>query len=129
MRKPIRSFKDLEVYQRTLKAAFIVLDKIVPKLKQLKEYDLANQMSRACKAVPTLIGEGYAKKHQKRGFQKYLNDALGECNEMITHLVFCKDAYRIDPQLCEELIETYDISGKQIYRLRENWDKNKKGAG
>lgn len=70
-----------------------------------------------------IIAEGYAKKNQKLGWKKYLNDAIGECNEMITHLTYVRDLYpdRIDVGLCDKLIETYDVSGKQLYRLAQNW--------
>jgi len=56
-------------------------------------------------------------------WKKYLQDAIGECNEMITHLSYVRDLYsnKIDPNLCNKLIDTYDISGKQLYRLAESW--------
>jgi len=70
-----------------------------------------------------LIAEGYAKKNQKLAWKKYLQDAIGECNEMITHLSYVKDLYsdRIDLNLCNKLIEAYDVAGKQLYRLAESW--------
>ena len=117
----IKTFKDLEVYQKTLEAAKTVLIKLIPRLPGSEKYDLADQLRRCCKAIPTLIAEGYAKKHQPKAFQKYLEDALGECNEMNTHMTFCKDVYRIDEKLCNELIDIYEISGKQLYNLRRNW--------
>jgi len=117
----IRSFTDLDVYQRSLEAAKAILMKLIPRLPASEKYDLADQMRRCCKAIPALIAEGYAKKHQPRAFKKYLEDALGECNEMNPHLVFCRDVYGIDSKLCDDLIRTYEISGKQLYNLRRNW--------
>jgi hypothetical protein len=38
--KPIRSFKDLEVYQNSYKAMLIVMKQIVPKLPEAEKYDL-----------------------------------------------------------------------------------------
>ena len=59
------------------------------------------------------------------GFQKYLDDAMGECNETQVGLCQCRDIYAkyIDVKLCEELINEYDIIGKQLYRLEEAWGK------
>ena len=127
MNKKIVSFKDLIVYERTYNASIEVMNKIVSKLPVSEKYDLADQLRRACKAIPRLIAEGYGKRHQKSGFQKYLDDALGECNEMIVSLSHAKDLYfkYIDSKLCKELIESYDIAGKQIYRLSESWTKFK----
>lgn len=104
------------------------MTKIVPKLPGSEKYDLRDQMSRASKAAPRLIAEGYAKRHQKMGFQKYLDDAMAECNEIIVCLEHCRDIYGkfVNVGLCEELIRLYDQSGRQLYRLSESWTKFKK---
>ena len=122
-RKPIRSFLDLEVYQNTYAASVQVITKIVPKLPKEEQYDLADQLRRSSKAIPRLIAEGYSKKHQKKGFQKYLDDALSESNETIVSLSHVRDLYSryIDPQLCERLIDSYDKSSRQIYNLTKVW--------
>ena len=121
----ISSYKDLLVYQRAYKACILVMEQIVPKLPPSEKYDLANQLSRSSKAVPRLIAEGYAKKHQKRGFQKYLDDALGESNETQVGVCQSRDIYPnyVDIQLCEFLNNEYDIIGKQVYKLRVAWSK------
>ncbi len=119
--KSIRSFTDLNVYQRVLEATKITLIKLIPRLPTYEKFDLGDQMRRCCKAIPALIAEGYAKKHQLRAFKKYLDDALGECNEMNPHLVICRDVYGIDDKLCNYLIDTYEIAGKQLYNLKRNW--------
>ena len=64
----IRSFRDLEVYQRTYAAMLEVMKKVVPQLPREEKYDLKDQLSRSSKVVPRLIAEGYAKRHQKAGF-------------------------------------------------------------
>lgn len=125
--KKIVSFYDLIVYQNTYKASIEVMTKIVQKLPEEEKYDLADQLRRACKAIPRLIAEGYAKRHQRAGFQKYLDDALSECNEIIVSLSHAKDIYPkyVDVKICEDFISIYDVAGKQIYRLAESWTKFK----
>lgn len=121
--KSAYSFLDLEVYKTTYQAAIIVNTKIIPSLPEEEKFDLKSQMGRASKAIPALIAEGYAKKHHKNDWKKYLDDAIGECNEMITHLSFAKDLYpdKVNVKLCEELIESYNIAGKQLYSLGKSW--------
>lgn len=121
---PIRSFLDLDVYQKSYQAALTVNKEIVPKLPDTEKFDLKDQLRRASKAIPAIIAEGYAKKHHKRDWQKYIDDAIGEANEMIVHLSLVKDLYPnfIDVKLCEELIKTYDIIGKQLFRLGKSWN-------
>ena len=67
--------------------------------------------------------EGYSKKHQKKGFQKYLDDAMAESNEMIVSLSHARDLYSgyVDPKFCENLIDLYDKSSRQLYNLATKW--------
>ncbi|MGB9721065.1 MAG: four helix bundle protein [bacterium] len=127
-KKRITSFRDLEVYQNTYRACIEVMTKIIPKLPESEKYDLKDQLGRSSKAIPRLIAEGYAKRHQKSGFQKYLDDAMAECNETVVSLSQCRDIYRnfIDVQLCDSLIDIYDKSGRQLYNLSTAWSKFKK---
>jgi len=121
-KKIIRSFRDLDVYQNASKACKIVFEKILPKIPKSEEKDLRDQLSRSSKAVPRLISEGYAKKHQVKGFQKYLDDAHAESNETIVGLEQCVDLYNIEPIICRNLIDLYDKISRQLYKLALAWD-------
>ena len=123
--KTIRSFKDLDVYQNTYRAMLLVHKYILPKLPDREKYDLKDQLSRSTKSIPRLIAEGYGKRHQKAGFQKYLDDAMGECNETIVSLEQCKDLYSVNNPVLDEVLKIYDVSGRQIYKLREAWNNFK----
>ncbi len=120
-KKPIKSFKDLRVYQESYNCAIRVAKELLPKLPSKEKFDLIDQLSRSSKAIPRLIAEGYAKKHQKLGFVKYLDDAMAESNETVVGVEMCKDIYDVDTELCEQLIDKYDKIGRQLYRLSESW--------
>jgi four helix bundle protein len=124
-KKPIRSFKDLEVYQNTYKASVIIATQLLPKLPAREKFDLGDQLGRSSKAVPRLIAEGFAKKHQQSGFQKYIDDAMAECNETIVSLEHIKDIYKIEIELCNQLADTYDKAARQLFNLAEAWDNFK----
>jgi four helix bundle protein len=123
--KPITSFRDLQVYQNSYSACIEVMTKIIPSLPESEKFDLKKQLSSSVKAIPRLIAEGYAKRHQKYGFQKYLDDAMAECNETIVGMEMCRDIFGnyIDKKLCQELVNIYDVCGRQLYKLREAWGK------
>jgi four helix bundle protein len=122
-KKKIRSYNDLEVYQRAYKACLSVMKEVAPKLPDSERFDLRDQLSRSSKSIPRLIAEGSAKKHQRAGFQKYLDDAMAESNETQVSLCQCRDIYPnlIKEIVCNPLISQYDIISKQLYRLRESW--------
>jgi four helix bundle protein len=124
-KKPIRSFQDLDVYQVAYQAMLEVFKHILPKLPAEEKYDLVDQIRRSTKAVPRLIAEGHSKRHQKKGFQKYLDDAMAESNETIVSLTQARDLYSslVDEKRCDKLIDTYDKISRQCYNLAAAWDK------
>ncbi len=126
MENKVRSFQDLDVYKRLYKAMISVVSNILPKIPSEEKYDLADQIRRASKAPLAIIAEGYAKKNYKKDWLKYINEAIGECNEMIVHLSCCKDLYprNANIELINQLIDEYNISGKQLYRLGESWKRD-----
>jgi len=119
----IKSFLDLRAYQNLYTAMLCAMTKIAPSLPNYEKYDLADQIRRASKAAPALLAEGFAKRYQKRNWAKYLNDTLGESNEMIHHLSVCIDVYSqyVDVELCRKIISTYDIACRQITNLKKTW--------
>ena len=127
-KKPrITSFRDLVVYQTAYAACIKVMTELLPRLPVSEKYDLKDQLSRSVKAVPRLIAEGYAKRHQKAGFQKYIDDAMAECNETIVGLDMCRDIYKkylLDFPI-DELIDSYDKTGRQLYKLADAWSRFK----
>lgn len=95
---------------------------VLPKLPQREKFDLYDQLSRSTKAIPRLIAEGYSKKHQKAGFQKYIDDAHAESNESIVGIEQCRDLYQIDRVLCDRIVDSYDKISRQLFKLAEAWD-------
>ncbi|MCK4338574.1 MAG: four helix bundle protein [Candidatus Cloacimonetes bacterium] len=124
-KKRIRSFHDLDVYQNSYEAMLIVFREILPELPVEEKYDLIDQLRRSSKAIPRLIAEGHSKRHQKRGFQKYIDDAMAESNETIVSLCQAKDLYgnNIDVEVCKKLIDIYDKISRQLYNLEKAWNK------
>jgi len=126
--KRITSFRDLEVYQGAYQGCIEVMTEIIPNIPDIENNDLKGRLRRSVKAIPRLIAEGYAKRRQRRGFQKYLDDAMGECNETIVGLEQCKDLYgkKVDKVLWEKLIDLYDKSGRKLYHLSPAWSRFKR---
>ncbi len=123
--KPIKSYHDLEVYRTSYQAMIDVFKHILPVLPPEEKYDLTNQLRRSAKTIPRLIAEGHSKRHQKKGFQKYLDDAMAESNETAVSLSQAKDLYTslVNIKVCERLIDTYDKISRQCYNLALAWDR------
>jgi len=123
--RKIKSFEDLDVYRKSYKLSIIVCTKVVIKLPQEEKFDLADQLRRSSKAIPRLIAEGFGKRHQKKGFQKYLDDVIAEKNETVVSLCHVRDIYpeNVNSKSVQKLIDEYEIIGKQVYKLKKTWDK------
>jgi four helix bundle protein len=118
------SFLDLDVYRNSYNGMITIFKRILPILPKEERFDLFDQLRRSAKAIPRLIAEGHAKKHQNRGFQKYIDDAHAESNETIVSLSQVKDLFASEDnkELCLKLMDLYDKVSRQLYNLAEAWD-------
>ena len=116
----IQSFKDLKVYQESYDLA-LVINRAILRLPITEKYILVDQMRRASKSIPANIAEGYAKRLSEKEFKRYLLSAIGSCNEMVVHISFTKDLNFWSLEFCDELLKKYDVLGKQLTRLLQNW--------
>lgn len=78
-------------------------------------------MKRASRAIPSLIAEGWSRRKLLKNFRKYLREATGEANEMISHLEQSKIFGFTEEATAKKLIEQYDKVAAKLFSLRENW--------
>ncbi|MFH0985459.1 MAG: four helix bundle protein [Candidatus Omnitrophota bacterium] len=85
LKKPMKSFRDLMIWQRSVLLAELIYQKTecFPKAER---YGLVSQMRRAAVSIPSNIAEGYRRRHAKE-FQQFLNIALGSIGELETQVV------------------------------------------
>ena len=122
---PIKSFRDLEVYNESLELA-IEVDKLLRTFPKDEKFLLIDQMKRASRRIAPLIAEGYAKRESIKEFQKFVRDALAEANEMLTHLELAiRFKYVKDQETGTGLIEGYDRLGKKLTNLKDHWQNFK----
>mgnify|MGYP001571845246 CR=1 FL=1 len=116
----IRSFLDLEVYQESLILAKDI-NILVRGFPASEKHLLVDQMSRNSRGIPSLIAESWAKRYQVKEFIKYLRDAIGEANEMMSHLEQSRIFKLVEDEKAKALIQKYDYLAGKLNRLKENW--------
>ena len=122
--KKITGYRDLNVYQNLFRLMTVIITKVIVKLPKEEKFDLASQMRRSSKACPALLAEGFAKRYYQKHWSKYLDDCLGECNEMIHHLeatIALYSQYYQSKQSLETLIDQYDKCSRQLTKLKQVW--------
>ena len=114
----IRTYKDLEVYQKGYQLS-LKIHKLTQKLPEFERYEMGSQMRRAGISIPANIAEGYAKKQSTAEFKRFLSMSLGSCNEIQVFIEMCRDLDYMDKNLAEEILESYEVLGKQLNTLME----------
>jgi four helix bundle protein len=110
------TYKDLNVFQRAYRLALKVHNLSLKLPKEL-QYDLADQIRRSSRSIPSNIAEGYSRNKSLKDKINFLKSALGSNEEMIFNLRFLRDAKLISEKEFEELYKEYVICGKQLNRL------------
>jgi four helix bundle protein len=115
MGKEIRSFRNLEIWQRG-----IILVKDVYKETQNfpKEeiYGLTSQMRRAAISAPSNIAEGHIRQHRPE-FKQFLSIALGSLAELETQIIISRELDYIPAETSERLVGQVNSLGKMIRSL------------
>jgi len=94
---------------------------MVKRLPGYEQRDLVQQMRRASKSIPANIAEGFSKRRSAKDFKVYLAHALGSANEILVHLRVAQELGYLSQEETRELMEGYNIVGRQLNKLIQNW--------
>ncbi len=82
MKKEIRHFRDLEVYQRAFKLAMRIFD-ITKEFPKEEKFSLVDQIRRSSRSVCSNIAEAWRKRKYSAMFKNKLTDAMQEASETL----------------------------------------------
>lgn len=139
-RKPVKTFRDLDVYQKPLECAVLVAKEIVPQLVKHK-YPFAERTMECSLAVPLLVAEAHSLRFADFALGVgFLEKAMASCNKMVVYLEHAKGQYgsKFDTGLIDDLIGRYIDARTKMFHLEKSWkrfrseyndDKTGKGRG
>ena len=116
----IKSYEDLEIYERAYKIAMEVFWKS-KKFPQEEKYSLTSQVIRSSRSISSNITEGWAKREYENYFKQHLIHALGSNAETQNWIKFAKDCQYLSEDEFKVLVSELDIVGKMLYKLHQNW--------
>lgn len=124
-RKPVKTFRDLDIYQQAMNCAVIVVKNIRPKLVTLK-YPFLEGLMDCTMTVPLSIGEAHSIRFGD--FAKgiaLLEKAMSGCNKMIIYLEHIKGMYgaKVDAGVIDEIIARYAETRTKAFHLECSWKK------
>ena len=110
VRKTVRHFRDLDLYQNALAAGLRVYE-LTKRFPVEERYALTDQIRRSSRSVCANIAEAWRKRRYEAAFIAKLSDAEGETAETQVHLEF---AFRHNYLSREEFLSVDDACEKII---------------
>ena len=124
-RKPVKSFRDLEIYQKTLECSVLIVKDLVPVLETLG-YSFKENMVNCAMSVPLFIGEAHSLRFASfAGGVQLLEKAMAGCNKMIVYLEQMKGVYgsKINVDLVDDLVNRYAEARTKSFHLEKSWKR------
>ncbi len=113
-KKPIRSHRELEVYQMAFEAAMRIFE-VSKSFPAEERYSLTDQIRRSSRSVCANLTEAWRKRRYEGAFLNKLSDAEAEAAETQTWLEFAVKCGYLSAEIGRELYQTYDqILGKLV---------------
>ena len=124
-KKPVRSFRDLEIYQKTIECAVLIYKDLMPHLARQK-YLYAEKLMDSAMSVPLLVAESHSLRFADFALGVgYLEKAMAGSNKMIVYLEHVKGLYgsKFDTGLIDDIILRYATARIKMFRLEKSWKK------
>lgn len=124
-KKPVRTFRDLEIYQKTIECAVLISKNILPKLAKLK-YSYAERAEECALAVPLLVAEAHSLRFADFALGVgYLEKAMSASNKMTVYLEHAKGLYgsKLDVDLIDDIAGRYAEARIKMFRLEKSWKR------
>jgi four helix bundle protein len=87
-RPKVRSFKDLEIWQRSINLVENIYT-VTRNFPKEEIYGLASQLRRAAVSIPSNIAEGFSRSSNKE-YKQFLYISLGSCAEVVTQITIAQ---------------------------------------
>ena len=120
--KPIRHFRDLDVYQNALAVGLRVYE-LMKRFPNEERYALTDQVRRSSRSVCANIAEAWRKRRYEAAFVAKLSDAESEAAETQVHLEFAfRHRYMANAEF-ESHDDSYEKINGQLVRMIDQSQK------
>lgn len=122
MGEKIKSYKDLDVFQRAMNVAMEIFE-ITKHFSKEEQYSLTDQIRRSSRSVCANISEAWRKRRYKAAFVSKLSDAETEACETQVWIEFARRCKYLTDTVALHLDEEYDHIIAQIVTMIDNPEK------
>ncbi len=115
MSDAIKSYRDLEVWQRGISLAKTIYE-ATSNFPTQERFGLINQMRRAAVSVPSNIAEGHARASTVE-YCRYVSISMGSIAELETQVIISRELTYLPEPVAGELLTSLDELGKMLRGL------------
>jgi four helix bundle protein len=116
----IRTYRDLDVFRESYAAA-LDISQLAKSFPAFEQFELARQLRRAARSIPANIVEDWAKRNSLAEFKRYLQVAIGSCDEVKLWLEMSKDEGYASDEAIRILIDRFNRIGAMLASLWRHW--------
>ena len=106
----------LDVFKKSYQLA-IELHKITLRFPKHEQYELAQQLRKSSKSIPANIAEGMGKQSSKADVRRFIQIAMGSCDESRVWLEFARDLEYLNKQDQNLFDQRHQEIGKMLRGL------------
>ena len=117
---PTKTYKDLNVFRESYRLSLKV-SQATRKFPGPEQFELARQLRRAARSIPANIVEGWAKSASAAEFKRYLQVAIGSCDECKLWAEMSRDEGFLSAEECATLENEFNLVGAMLKSLWKNW--------
>jgi four helix bundle protein len=110
----IRSFRDLDVWKKSMAVAVIVYE-VTEKMPRAEMFGLTSQLRRAAVSIPSNIAEGKAM--GGNSYPRHIKIALGSEAELQTQIELSKRLNLLNPSEADQLLAEVSELGRMLVKL------------
>ena len=122
IKKDLKHFRNLEVYQRAFAAAMRIFE-ISKSCTGEEKFSLVNQVRKASRSVCSNLAEGWRKRSYRAVFKNKISDSMQEASETQCWLEFALACNYIDKNVFNELDNEYEQIISMLNSMDHNADK------
>jgi four helix bundle protein len=111
----LHSYKDLEVWQRSVDLA-VVVDELSDSLLRARKYSMADHLARAVLSVPSNIAEGNGRLHTAE-YVHHVSMSRGSLLEVESVLYVAIRCKKLDESQCARAFELIELIGRMLTNL------------
>ncbi len=122
VKSPIKTFRDLEVYQKTIQ-----LSDEITNLKFIKSQEDIKEIKLIAENIPKLIAEAYGDRFDSKELaHKKITEAITLITNIITRIDLLREKFsesREFKEVLDKLLTRYQTQKRKVLNLRKAWDR------